>query len=213
MKKNVMLGMGVVLLVAGIFSIAYGMGFFGFSAKRIAAILPEGKVGGQVGVFKGFLPFSVVVPGATYEWKVVVKNTGDVDWNHHTVVVTLEQDGSRVDITKWGFGWREDTTWNAGDCEGGTASSCTFPTTTHSLSSGSSKTYHIKLTIPSDAYGSYTLKVILNAVVGSTHYSNIASKTDTLTIGTVSGEITLTFIGALSMIGGVASIIAGIKKP
>jgi len=213
MEKKTLLSIGVLLLIAGIATIAYAMGFFGFSAVRVAAVVPQGKISGQIGTFKSFFPLSVVVPGGSYEWRVVVKNTGDVKWDNFQVIVVLEQDGSRVDITNWAFKWREDSTWKSGDCVGGSAAACSFPTTLTPLDAGQTKTYHIRLTIPGDAYGTYTLKVMLNAAVGSVVYSNIASKTDTLNIGSISGDITLTFIGALSLVGGLAAIIAGIKKP
>lgn len=212
MKKNVLVAIGAILIILGCISMMYSMGLFGFSAQRIAAVLPSGNLAGQVGVFKSFSPFSTVIPGASYQWQVVVKNTGNVNWDNLAVNVILEQSGTRVDITQWGFQWREDTTWKSGDCTGGSASSCSFPTTVTQLAAGSSKTYYIRLTIPGTAYGSYTLKVILNAAVGSTVYSNIASKTDTLTTGTLSGELVLSFIGALSIFGGVASVILGSRK-
>lgn len=205
---------GIGLLVVGSLLLLQAYGIFGFTAKKLE-ILPQGRLEGEVKAWKTFPPFSIVVGGATYEWRVVVKNTGNIGWDNHRVLVFINQDEVRQDITQWELYWREhDGVFAKAVCTSGAASYCEFPAGTVPMESGVTRTYYFKMTIPGTAFGSYELTTRLNALVGTTVYSNIASAIDPLTIGSVSGELLLTLVGALSIFSGLGLTVAGIiKKP
>ena len=82
------------------------------------------------------------------------------------------------------------------------------------LEPGESTTFEFALDVPrGKPLGSYPL--ILN---GGVSYGGkvwiVDSEYDMLDLGTISGELGMTLVGALSLLGGIASIVAGfIKKP
>jgi len=77
------------------------------------------------------------------------------------------------------------------------------------LNSGSSFTWYFKITAPSS--GNYYAIVNAIALIGSENKYIIDSKVDTISVGTVSGELVLTFIGALSLIAGLGFALWGFK--
>lgn len=199
--KTKYIGIGIVLLAIGALVVAYSMGLFGFTAKQVSTV--GGVVQGTVYSSRRFA-LSTVVPGATYEWKITAKNTGNVDWTHHTIVIQLIQDGAFVNPNNWGLQYREDGTWIAPSFS--TVPDAYFPLAATPLAAGASKTYYIKMTIPGGLSKTTRLDTILNAKIGTAAYSGVAGQSDTLSIGAVSGELILTIIGALSILGGIGTI-------
>jgi len=103
MKEKTLKIIGVLCLIGGSLFLANSLGYFELSAepfaaanthKGAAAISSSSNFGTpEMGMF-----LSTVTPANTYEWKVTVKNTGDVDWNdgHYTVRLSKSKDNPDV---------------------------------------------------------------------------------------------------------------------
>jgi len=212
MKRGTLIVFGIALLLVGVVSLLYATGTIGFGAVQIASMMPRTGVSGTVSANVQYYPFplSTVVPGSTYEWSVTVSNTG-TSWDEHQVIFTLVNSaGGLEDIcTDWQIKWREDGTWNDMDyCipDGG----CHFMRP--GLAGGQSKTYHVKMTIPSTAVGNYEFHVDLHGWIGGTNYF-VGEDIDTLSTGAISGSVVLSFIGALSIIGAGVTLAVAATKP
>jgi hypothetical protein len=76
------------------------------------------------------------------------------------------------------------------------------------IAPGQSMIKYFKLTVPTTASeGNYPL--ITNGMASVSGTYAIASKSDNLSVGTISGELIVSLIGALMLIGGVAAIVFG----
>jgi hypothetical protein len=124
----------------------------------------------------------------------------------------------REDLTAWGFKFSGDgTNWLS--CPGGTypggKASATYNNKVCSIdlgdvTPGTKKTIYFQLTIPSSATdGNYPFIVQAMAWADATYA--VAGQYDTLTVGAVAGNLVLTFIGFLSLLGGVSAIALGMK--
>jgi len=181
-----------------------------------------------------FYPLSMVMPGATYRWKGVLTNTGTATWQNAWVVVRLgingatvttktesgtigsfavEQCSAGVDVSAcredivntWNLQVSTDgTTWQGCSNPGDKVCSIESPVISIPVAPGQSRTVYFKLTVPSTASGNYPLITQLMVFADGTRA--VKSATDTLSIGTVSGEWVLTFVGFLAAIAGLAML-------
>jgi len=234
---------GAFLLVVGAVILLYQEGTL--KAERLYSITPKGEVVGiEMKIKREFSIFSTVTPGASYKWKVTLKNTGDVKWDEAWVTFRVGVNGAQVVkgdpstcgsdygdclVEKCSYGTdtpkcREQIchgykgSWNFRTVTSGVFYTCVpddkMAATSNlpALSPGESTTFEFALDVPQGKpLGNYPL--ILN---GGASYGGkvwiVDSEYDMLSLGTISGELTMSFIGALSLLGGLALIVAGLIK-
>ena len=248
MKKIYRIAISSLLLIVGIALIVYGQNLLPSMSMGPLAMTPQGKVGIAIETdIKSRPPFlATVAPGATYQWKVTFKNTGNVNWDKAVYHLRIVKDGGTTV-------WRSCTScpsecsycgWTATNCAPGYdhfyADKCDSKCDTTecridlsswdmqikkegydwydispyqenrvanfgwgTVSPGSTETWYFKLKAPQSGY--YHVIVGTTVWIGSTRYE--FSKVDTISVGTVNGDLTLTFIGALSLISAVAALI------
>jgi hypothetical protein len=231
---------GVLLIVVGIVILLKGFGYLNLSLRKPLVAVPNGYAGMEITTdVKSFsFPLATVAPGATYKWSVTLKNTGTVDWTYPEFFLRIARDytqktfssgvpgyntayvdkcDSKVDdiscredlIGTWKFqfsydgqNWQDassfiqDRVFKLGFYEG--------------LKAGEAKTFWFKITAPTNIQGNYYVIVTGLAQIGSTLYI-VDSKVDTISVGTVIGELVLNFIGALSLIAGLGFALWGFK--
>jgi len=236
---------GAFLSIVGAILLLYQEGTL--KAERLYSITPSGEVVGiEMKIKRGFSLFSTVTPGASYKWKVTLKNTGNVKWDSSWVTFRVGVNGAQVVkvgpstcgsdygdclVERCSYGtdvpqcreqicYGYEGTWNIQSRTSGVFLNCVpadkMASTTNlpGLEPGQSTTFEFSLDVPQGKpLGNYPL--ILN---GGVSYAGkvwiVDSEYDMLSLGTISGELTMSFIGALSLLGGVASIVAGfVKKP
>jgi len=201
MNKNVKVGIGVVLTVIGAFLLLYK--YTGIPSFSLATRTPEGSLSGSIGLVN-LKPLATVVPGGTYQWKIVVKNTGSVEWDFFDLSVFVwidKSEGIYDDINKWNpqWKWEGQTSWTSGNVFRYNGK----------VSPGESKTAYLKLKVPSDAEGKYLLEIIASTAYGGKAYE-LARATDTIEIGTPTGSMTITFLGALSLVAGLGLLVGAV---
>lgn len=125
----------------------------------------------------------------------------------------------REELSTWGFKFSQDGT-NWLPCPGGTypggqsACSCSNKVCAINLGdvgTGTTKTIYFQLTVPSTAASPGSYPFIVQGMAYADAYYAVSGQYDTLTVGTISGNVTLAFIGFLSLLGGLALIAFGIK--
>ena len=207
--KTTYLIAGIVLSTIGAVTILYSMGYLGFTATQ-ASLVGGGILGGGMRTSR-LESLSTVVPGATYQWKIDIKNTGTVSWDGYQIVLGLftgDYSGI-VKISGWVPQYKEgtSTTWVSPEVVGDTA---TIDRSSTPVAVNEMKTFYVKLTIPSGTTGTINFKPTLMGRVGST-WTNLAAQVDTLTMGAISGTLVLSLIGALSLLGGLATTILALR--
>ncbi|MFQ6068021.1 MAG: hypothetical protein ACE5KD_00600 [Candidatus Bathyarchaeia archaeon] len=185
-------------------------------------------------------PLSTLVPGQSYKWTVSLANTGTVAWTASWATLRIGIDGSTVTSTGCSLGPNEvaidfqcescpsgtdvpacreqidSTGWNMRSltseitlvCDS-TSKMCTADL--GGLAVGGTTSFEVAVTVPS-TYTTGTYPFIVNGVAQKDKNFIVDAEVDNLTLGTVSGDVVLTFIGALSIIGaGVTLAMAAIK--
>jgi len=112
-----------------------------------------------------------------------------------------------IENATWNIHFRNDTTWYKIDDpadEFAVFRMYEFPART-------SRDYHLRLTIPTGASGTYWLLVDCWARVGEIYVFDYDS--DTFTVGVIDGTVVLTFIGAITLSAGVATLALYFFKP
>ncbi|MHA1971476.1 MAG: hypothetical protein ACTSW1_00705 [Candidatus Hodarchaeales archaeon] len=96
MKKPMLLVVAVVLGIVGIALLLHSLGYLSIDLPYSVATT-QGKMGVKVSTdFQRSNFLALVGPGATYKWKLVGKNTGDLDWSESHVTVRLSIPGASV---------------------------------------------------------------------------------------------------------------------
>lgn len=231
---------GILLIVAGIVILLKGFGYLNLSLRKPLAAVPNGYAGMEITTdVKSFsFPLATVAPGATYKWSVTLKNTGTVDWTSYTFYLRMAKDytqktfpnavpgyntayvdkcGSLVDdascredlIGTWKFMISYDGQ-NWVDASNLVSNKVLSVVANYPLKAGTAMTWWFKITAPTNAQGNYYVIATGGALVGSAVYL-VDSKVDTISVGTMIGELVLTFIGALSLIAGLGFALWGFK--
>jgi len=124
----------------------------------------------------------------------------------------------RETLENWGFKWSADgTTWNSG-CTGtypGSSVAAKYVASGDKVCSidlgvvaaATTKSIYWQLTVPSAVTGTYPFMVQSFGYADATYA--VGGSYDNLIVGAVSGDTTLAFIGFLSLIGGLAMVVAG----
>jgi hypothetical protein len=205
------------------------------------AVAPQGSMGITINTdVKSYpYPLATVARGVTYKWKMDLKNTGTINWEQAWVTIRVGVNGAsvvdktepgiagtfkveqcsagtdviacRVDLSSAGWNLQESIDGqNWYSPSGGCADRvCSIGVLT-SINAGQTLTRYFRLTVPTTASeGNYPL--ITNGMAYASGTYAVASKTDNLSVGTMSGDLVITLIGTLALVGGVASIIVGIK--
>ena len=236
-KEDVRKIVGVLLIAVGIVILLHGFGYIQFAVRKPLVAIPSGTVGMEItSTAKSFsFPLATVVPGATYKWSVTLKNTGTVDWTEPDFYLRMARDYTQKTFSNAVPGYdkayvdkcdskiddiscREDLigTWKfmySYDGQNWVEASVTdriFSVGYHTLNAGETKTWYFKITAPNNAQGNYYVIATGGAQVGTARYI-IDSKVDTISVGTISGELVLTFIGSLSLIAGLGFALWGFK--
>ena len=242
MYQKTQLAVGVASLLIGIVTLAYNAGAFNYITLSTLAVAPEGKTIGvdvSTSVVSYPLPLATVAPGKTYQWEATAKNTGDIEWDDSWITVRIGVSGAstttrtesgvtgsfavekcsagidtsacREDLREWNLKYKMGKCSQSGTWQTPTIEDKVASLVLGSLSPGSSKTVCFKVTVPSDASGSYPLITNLMAWVGGTYA--VDHKTDTISIGEISGSLTLNFIGILTLSLGAIFTALAFKKP
>ena len=248
MKKIYRIAISSLLLIVGIALIVYGQNLLPSMSMGPLAMTPQGKFGIAIETdIKSRPPFlATVAPGATYQWKVTLKNTGNINWDKGAYHLRIVKDGGttitrtcsgcpsgcstcgdiltgcapgydkflvdkcdskcdstdcRIELTTWDMKFKTETTdWiDISSYEKNRVLNFNLG----GVPAGSSQTWYFKIRAPESGY--YYVIVTADAWVGSTRYE--FSKQDTISVGTVNGDLTLTFLGALSLISAVATLV------
>jgi hypothetical protein len=183
-------------------------------------------------------PLAAVGKGYTYKWKMDLKNTGTVNWDEGWVTIRVGINGAtvvdkteagiagtfkvekcsagtdvaacRVDLSSSGWNLQESTdgtTWSSpsGGCQDNVCSISSLGP----VNAGQTLTKYFRLTVPSTASeGNYPL--ITDGMAYASGKYAVASKSDSLSVGTISGDLVITVVGLLALLGGIAAIAFGI---
>jgi hypothetical protein len=231
---------GILLIVAGIVILLKGFGYLNLSLRKPLVAVPNGYVGMEITTdVKSFsFPLATVAPGATYKWSVTLKNTGTVDWPEYTFWLRMAKDYTQKTWSSFVSGYntayvdkcdslvddascREDLigTWKFQISYDGQTwvdasnlvSNKVFGVVKYEpLKAGTAMTWWFKITAPTNAQGNYYIIATGATRIGSAAYL-VDSKVDTISVGTMIGELVLTFIGALSLIAGLGFALWGFK--
>jgi len=202
------------------------------------AVAPQGTIGITVGTdVKSYpYPLATVGKGYTYKWKMELKNTGTLAWDEGWVTIRVGVNGAtivdktesgvggtfkvekcsagtdvaacRVDLSSAGWNLQESTdgsTWTSPSA-GCVDNVCSIRKT--SVAVGETVTRYFRLTVPTTASeGNYPL--ITNGMAYASGTYAVASKTDNLSVGTISGSLVITILGLLALLGGAAIVAFG----
>lgn len=84
---------GVPLMIVGVLLLVSGTGIVDISfPAQVASVTSQGRGGASMEVQELTSPLALA-RGADYQWKVTVKNTGDVDWSNGHITLRLGKPG------------------------------------------------------------------------------------------------------------------------